>query len=107
MFTESNPESLQGRAIRTPGVLLLQRTLHETVRLISCNVAPLMLVISDAGVSAEGGSNSGRGNSGRGRDLPIDARTVVPPDLSSTSLFMGIMFVHPFDFALFPYLADR
>jgi hypothetical protein len=54
MFTKSNPESLQGRAIRTP-VLLLQKTLHETVHLISCNVAPLVLVISDAGVSAEGG----------------------------------------------------
>jgi len=34
MFTNSNPESLQGRVIRTPG-LLLQKTLHETVRLIS------------------------------------------------------------------------
>jgi hypothetical protein len=66
------------------------------------DVAPLVLVISDAGVSAEGGSNSGRG-----RDLAIDARTVVPTELSSTSLFMEIRFVHPYEFALFPYRADR
>ncbi|KAF8496473.1 P-loop containing nucleoside triphosphate hydrolase protein [Russula emetica] len=52
-----------------------------------CDVAPLVLIISDAGVSAEGGSNSGRG-----RDMAIDSRTVVPPDLSSTSLFTEIRF---------------
>ena len=66
------------------------------------DVAPLVLVVSDAGVSAGGSSNSGRG-----RDLAIDARTVVPPELSSTSLFTEIRFVHPYDFALFPYRADR
>jgi hypothetical protein len=66
------------------------------------DVTPLVLVISDAGVSAEGGSNSGRG-----RDLAIDARTVIPPEMSSTSLFTEIRFVHPYDFALFPYRADR
>ena len=66
------------------------------------DVAPLVLVVSDAGVSAGGSSNSGRG-----RDLAIDARTVVPPELSSTSLFTEIRFVHPYDSALFPYRADR
>jgi len=66
------------------------------------DVAPLVLVISDAGVSAEGVSNSGRG-----RDQVIDARTVVPPELSSKSLFTEIRFVHPNDCALFPYRADR
>jgi hypothetical protein len=66
------------------------------------DVAPLVLVVSDAGLSAGGSSNSGRG-----RDLAIDARTVVPPELSSTSLFTEIRFVHPYDFALFPYRADR
>jgi hypothetical protein len=63
------------------------------------NVAPLVLVISDAGVSVEGGSNSGRA-----RDLAIDARTVIPPELS---LFTEIRFVHTYDYALFPYRADR
>jgi hypothetical protein len=66
------------------------------------DVAPLVLVISDAGLSGEGGSNGGRG-----RDPAIDARTVVPPELSSTSLFTEIRFVLPYDFALFPYRADR
>jgi hypothetical protein len=53
------------------------------------DVAPLVLVISDAGVSAEGGSNGG----GRVRDLVIDVRTIVPPGLSSASLFTEIRFV--------------
>jgi cell cycle checkpoint protein len=66
------------------------------------DVTPLVLVVSDAGVSAEGGSNSGRA-----RDLAIDARTVIPPELSSTSLFTEIRFVYRYDFALFPYRADR
>jgi len=66
------------------------------------DIAPLVFVISDAGVSAEGSSTSGRG-----RELVIDARTVVPPGLSSTSLFTEIRFVHLHDFALFPYRADR
>lgn len=61
------------------------------------DVAPLVLVISDAGVSAEGGSNG----SGRDRDLVIDVRTVVPPGLSSASLSTEIRFVHLYDFALF------
>jgi cell cycle checkpoint protein len=39
-----------------------------------------VLVVSDAGVCAEGYSN---GSSSRARDLVIDARTVVPPGLSS------------------------
>ena len=60
------------------------------------DVAPLVLVISDAGVSAEGSSNGGRG-----RDLVIDVRTVVPPGLSSTYLFTEIRFVHLHNFALF------
>jgi cell cycle checkpoint protein len=68
----------------------------------SWDVAPLVLVISDAGLSAEGSSNGGRG-----RDLVIDVRTVVPPESSSTSLFTEIRFVHLYDSALFPYRADR
>lgn|ERR1700722_7827443 len=65
---------------------------HDAVRAHverACDVAPLVLVISDAGVSVEGGSNGGRS-----RDLVIDARTVVPPGLSSSSLFAEIRFVH-------------
>jgi len=68
----------------------------------SWDVAPLVLVISDAGLSAEGSSNGGRG-----RDHVIDVRTVVPPESSSTSLYTEIRFVHLYDFALFPYRADR
>ncbi len=78
---------------------------HEALRVHlerASDVAPLVLVISDAGVSVEGASNSGRG-----RDVAIDVRTVVPPELSSTSLFTEIRFVDPYDFALFPYRADR
>jgi cell cycle checkpoint protein len=72
---------------------------HDAVRAHverACDVAPLVLVISDAGVSAEGGSNGGRS-----RDLVIDARTVVPPGLSSSSLFAEIRFVHFQNFAFF------
>jgi cell cycle checkpoint protein len=79
---------------------------HEALRVHlerASDVAPLVLVISDAGVSAEGDSNNGRGR----RDMAIDARTVVPPELSSTSLVREIRFVHSYDFALFPYRADR
>ena len=62
------------------------------------------LVVSDAGVCAEGDSNGG----GRGkRDLVIDARTVVPPELSSPSHCSEIRFVCLCDFALFLMSADR
>jgi len=62
---------------------------HDAVRAHverAWDVAPLVLVVSDAGVCAEGYSN-GNGGSGssRARDLVIDARTVVPPGLSSAS----------------------
>ncbi|KAF8483310.1 Rad17-domain-containing protein [Russula ochroleuca] len=63
---------------------------HDALRAhVECarDVAPLVLVISDAGVSVEGGSNGGRG-----RDLVIDVRTIVPPGLSSTSPFTEIRF---------------
>ena len=72
---------------------------HDTLRAHverACDVSPLVLVISDAGVPAEGSSNGGRG-----RDLVIDVRTIVPPELSSTSLFTDIRFVHLHDFAFF------
>jgi cell cycle checkpoint protein len=72
---------------------------HDALRAhVECarDVAPLVLVISDAGVSVEGGSNGGRG-----RDLVIDVRTIVPPGLSSTSPFTEIRFVHLHDFAFF------
>lgn len=61
------------------------------------DVAPLVLVVSDAGVCAEGDSNGGS----RGRDLVVDSRTVVPPGLSSSSHFSEIRFVLLCDFALF------
>ena len=60
------------------------------------DVAPLVLVVSDAGLCAEGDSNGGRG-----RDLVIDVRTVVPPGLSSGSHFSEIRSVRLCDFALF------
>ena len=68
------------------------------------DVAPVVLVISDAGVCAEGDSNGG----GRGgRDLVIDTRTVVPPGFSSLSHFSEIRSVRLCDFALFLMGTDR
>jgi hypothetical protein len=67
------------------------------------DVAPLVLVVSDAGVCAEGDSN-GRS---RGRDLVVDSRMVVPPGLSSPSHFSEIRFVRLCDFALFLMGTDR
>ncbi|KAI9509328.1 Rad17-domain-containing protein [Russula earlei] len=51
------------------------------------DVAPLVLVISDAGARAEGDSNGERS-----RDQVIDARTVIPLGLSSTFLLSEIRF---------------
>src|SRR5258708_16686815 len=48
----------------------------------SWDVAPLVLVISDAGLSAEGSSNGGPGP-----DPVVEARTSVPPSSPSTSPF--------------------
>jgi hypothetical protein len=67
------------------------------------DAAPLVLVISDPGVCADGDSNGGS----RGRDPVIDARTVVPSGLSSPSHFSEIRSVHPCDFALFLMGTDR
>jgi len=69
----------------------------------ACDVAPLVLVVSDAGVRAEGDSSGVRS-----RDMVIDARTVVPPGLSSTSFFTEIRSVRFCEFALFLMgFADR
>jgi hypothetical protein len=56
------------------------------------DVAPVVLVVSDAGVRAEGDSNGGRD-----RDLVVDARTVVPPGLSTSlvSEIRSVCFVNP------------
>lgn len=67
------------------------------------DVAPVVLVVSDAGVCAEGDSSGGS----RGRDVVVDARTVVPPGLSSPSHFSEIRSVRLCDFALFLMGADR
>jgi cell cycle checkpoint protein len=67
----------------------------------TCDVAPVVLVVSDAGVCAEGDSNGGS------RDLVIDSRTVVPPGLSSPSHFSEIRSVRLRNFALFLIGADR
>jgi cell cycle checkpoint protein len=69
----------------------LPNILHPTVRARfhdalrahvegASDVAPVVLVVSDAGVRAEGDSNGG----GRDRDLVVDARAVVPPGLSAS-----------------------
>jgi hypothetical protein len=68
------------------------------------DVAPVVLVVSNAGVCAEGDSN-GRGWGGR--DIVVDTRTVVPPGLSSPSHFSEIRSVRLCDFALFLMGADR
>jgi cell cycle checkpoint protein len=68
----------------------LPNILHPTVRARfhdalrahvegASDVGPVVLVVSDAGVRAEGDSNGGRD-----RDLVVDARTVVPPGLSTS-----------------------
>ena len=68
----------------------LPNILHSTVRARfhdalrahverTSDVAPVVLVVSHAGVHVEGDSSSSRD-----RDLVIDARTVVPPGLSAS-----------------------
>jgi hypothetical protein len=68
----------------------LPNILHPTVRARfhdalrahverASDVAPVVLVVSDAGVRVEGDSNGSRD-----RDLVVDARAVVPPGLSAS-----------------------
>ncbi|KAI0292520.1 Rad17 cell cycle checkpoint protein-domain-containing protein [Russula brevipes] len=87
---------------------------HDAVRAHverAWDVAPLVLVVSDAGVCAEGYSNgNGGGGSSRARDLVIDARTVVPPGCRprrrSTFRKSGPFVFH--HFALFSFMGgDR
>jgi hypothetical protein len=79
MFANFNQESLQGSDLHSRSAsakdIARDRALDQS---LTWGVAPLVLVISDAGVSAEGGGD---------HDLAIEAHTVVPPKLSSTSLY--------------------
>ncbi len=65
------------------------------------SVAPVVLVVSDAGLCVEA-SSSGSSS----RDVVIDARAVVPPGLP-THLFTEIRFFHLRDIAFITRLTNR